>query len=176
MPKINPYISLDIETTGLNITKAQVLEVACVYDDGVSEISQLPKFRKLYLPVTDYYEYEAMAMHGDLLKELAELRKGKLKNTEESLHSWLSGVFKDRLITLAGKNIGGFDLTILKNNHISIPNYHHRIIDVGSMYYPLFGYVPSLDEINKLNGHAAVSHRALDDAFNVVQAIRKINA
>ena len=46
-------------------------------------------------------------------------------------------------------------------------------MDVGPMYYPDFGYVPCLGEINKITqGTNEVSHDALDDSFDVVMAVR----
>jgi len=43
MNRYRPYIALDIETTGLNTRKAQVLQVAAVLDDGVSPIEELDR-------------------------------------------------------------------------------------------------------------------------------------
>ncbi len=48
----------------------------------------------------------------------------------------------------------------------------HRAIDVGSLYLSDFGYVPSVSEINKLLDRSPVSHNALEDAWDVVYAIR----
>ena len=77
-----------------------------------------------------------------------------------------------RRVTVAGKNAGFFDLPIMQQNGFTF-EFKHRIIDVGSMYMTDFGYIPSLDEINKLNNRNVVSHNALDDCWDVVFAIRK---
>lgn len=47
-----------------------------------------------------------------------------------------------------------------------------RFIDLGSVYYDDFGYIPSQDEIMTFLGWEKVNHRAKDDAMQVVRAIR----
>jgi len=41
------------------------------------------------------------------------------------------------------------------------------------MYFHAFGYIPSMDEINEHLNRAAVTHNALDDAYDVVHAVRE---
>lgn len=167
---IKPYYSLDIETTGLDIAQAQVLSIALVFDDGKSAIEDLKYLELIVHPTTDYYEYYAMAMHSELLKILA----GRPRCTTTEINNAIAAfIGHNNKIPIAGKNVAGFDLPILQNNNIKI-NAHHRTLDVGSLYFHKFGYVPSLDEINKLLGFDSVSHKALDDALNIVKIVRSL--
>lgn len=171
---IKPYFSIDIETTGLDINSSQVLEIALVYDDGISLINDLPSLRVIRRPETSYYEFYAMSMHSDLLKEINQAPIRSSTSIVSEIRDFIGHHHKGKdTPSVAGKNASGFDLPILKNNGIDL-KFKHRVIDVGSMYIKKFGYVPSLDEINKLIGNTSVSHKALDDAFDVVRAIRYI--
>lgn len=173
MRSIRPYVSIDIETTGLNTELAEVLEVALVYDDGITDVEELPRLNLLIKPVGQYYEAGAMAMHGQLFSEI-NCNLNQLCNPEiigYKISAWIETLNITNKIVFAGKNASTFDLPIL-SRITKMPEYHHRVIDVGSVYYNYFGYVPSLVEINKLLCLKPVSHRALDDALNVVQALR----
>lgn len=77
-----------------------------------------------------------------------------------------------RRVTIAGKNAAGFDIPILKANGFDVSMFSHKVLDPGSLYFPDYGYPPSLTEINMKLGRRAVTHDALDDAFDVVAAIR----
>ncbi len=166
---LQPYFSIDIETTGLNIYESQVIQIGAVFDDGVSNLKDLPRIEILLKPETMYYEPFAMSMHSDLLKRIA---KHENVGHEYQFSKFIRDLVPSGKVTFAGKNIGTFDLPILINNGIDIPEYKHRLIDVGSVYFNDFGYVPSLDEINAKIGYKPVTHTALEDALNVVYAIR----
>jgi DNA polymerase III epsilon subunit-like protein len=81
-------------------------------------------------------------------------------------------------ITFGGKNFSGFDLPFLKaqfkgfNKISDFLSYKikHRVQDLGAEYYPLFQFVPNLDDINKLVERTEVTHDALDDAYDCVVA------
>ena len=83
-----------------------------------------------------------------------------------------------RKVQVAGKNVGTFDLVIARNQGFflglgDITQFlDHRHIDVGSMYYEEFGRNAGLNSINKLTGRTEVAHDALEDALDVVHAIR----
>lgn len=88
-----------------------------------------------------------------------------------------------RRVSIAGKNASVFDIPVLTAYFMRkeiAPNIlaewqsylHYKYIDVGSVYYSRFGYIPSLSEINKLTGRNEVSHKAIDDALDVVYAVR----
>lgn len=87
---------------------------------------------------------------------------------------------KTKKLVLAGKNVASFDIPKLKaflktetyieehfNNLI-----HYKTLDVGSLYYDVFKDNVSLSKINELTNRPSVSHNALDDALDVVYAVR----
>jgi oligoribonuclease (3'-5' exoribonuclease) len=171
---IHPYLSIDIETTGLDCEKDRILEIGAIYDDGITPIEKLHTFRKIVQIDRLSGNPYALSLNRDLLLEISK-NTGELKLVH-SFNMWLSDLFynsplEGKPITLAGKNVGNFDLKFLIKEGFNYP-YNHRIIDLGSMYLTDFGYIPSLNTINKSLNYKPVAHRALDDAMNVVKAIR----
>lgn len=169
---IQPYLSIDIETTGLDPEHDQILEIGAVYDDG----KELKMFRKIAKLERVSGSPFAMHLNSSLLKEMISNAPELSVNPVKDLNNWLNHLFyntnlEGKPITLAGKNIANFDLKFLLKAGFNYP-YRHRIIDIGSVYFSDFYYVPSLDEINQLLGLGPVKHNALDDAINVVKALR----
>jgi oligoribonuclease (3'-5' exoribonuclease) len=170
-----PYVSLDIETTGLDRQKSHVLQLAAVYDNG-RRLEDLPSFNVVIKwPVITHAEEYAMNMNRELL-ERAFKNKGvvSINQAREEFSRWLDKVQPHGKLTAAGKNAQGFDLPILKNpvNQFDLRRFLHRVLDPGSMFADEFNHVPNQDEINLLTGRKEVSHDALDDCWDVVHAIR----
>jgi oligoribonuclease (3'-5' exoribonuclease) len=176
--KLQPYFSIDTETTGLNPQNCQIIEIACVYDDGITDIDKLPIYQTIINCPRLEGEPYALLMNVEIIKEML--------NSKTALPSGYAAIvdlelFIDKYnenspngkVNLAGKNLAMFDLKFLNKLDFKA-QYKHRILDVGNMYFSKFGYVPSLQEINDLIGYKPVAHRALDDALNVVVAIRNI--
>lgn len=162
-----PYISIDIETTGLDISTVVPWNIAAVYVNGTQR-ETFNVFCKVEQRQFDgEFAWQNFCKHTVAYNEAnpIELWEGIAK-----LNVWLQDVAKGEKITFAGKNAGGFDLPILERLGIACDR-HHRILDVGPMYYTEFGYVPSLPEINGLLGNAPVGHLALDDCRDVIRAI-----
>lgn len=172
------YISVDIETTGLDPEKHQILEFAAVYDDleNPVPIEELPVFvRRLYwdnLVISSY----CMKLHQGLLQEIANKNDGdviRINQLASHFSHWLTDMYvkftaPNHNYNVAGKNFAGFDGLFLKKVP-RFPPWHYRVIDIGSMYLtPDMRQLPSLGEITG----RPVSHRALDDALDVVRAIR----
>lgn len=197
MKSIRPYVSLDLETTGLDLQKSQILQIGAVFDDGKSPIDKLQTLNILVDNETiTYGESYAMGMNAWIFKELFDknskfekqsltiaLQKLWLLLSEaaERAYEWdvANGKQSPRKnIQIAGKNVGSFDLAILANQGATVDQAgvtapaDHRTIDVGSMYFEDFGRNAGLNSINKLTGRDGVSHDALQDAFDVVTAIR----
>lgn len=185
---LRPYIALDTETTGLE-NWDQVLQVAMIYDDLKTPINDLEKFSYLVdnsnEQYTGFLDPIAISMNAWIFKEIAEAGKKKSNHlilptemARNSFHEFLRTHYdpSGKAITFAGKNVKEFDISILRRNKfINEVNENwisHRVIDIGSLYLLDFGYVPTQSEINKLTGRNAVTHDALDDAMDVVCAIR----
>jgi hypothetical protein len=48
----------------------------------------------------------------------------------------------------------------------------HRFVDCGAIFFDSFGKNPGFEAINKLMQYKSITHDALDDALNVVVALR----
>lgn len=194
--KLKPYLSLDLEFNTLDPNVSQIMEIGAVFDDGVSPIEELPTFRSyIYHHILENSELEALAVNTELIKELASYTKEQKEALNpmtvlDNFSEWIELMRKTYLtdengkvgrVQVAGKNAAGADIPILKQNYnrytLRVKNvteqFTHRTLDVGSMYLDVFGENVTLGKINELTGrNANVSHKALDDAMDVVYAIR----
>jgi len=170
-----PYVSIDIETTGLDRQKVHVLQLAAVYDSG-QDIEDLPTFdRVIKWPVISHSEEYAMNLNRGLIRRAYQNdRVVSIEQARLDFEKWLEKVQPSGRFTAAGKNIQGFDMPILVNpvNRFGMRRFLHRALDPGSMFTDEFDHIPTLDEINSVTGRKAVTHDALDDAWDVVHAIR----
>lgn len=170
-----PYLSLDIETTGLDRQRVHVLQLAAVYDNGKAK-EDLPTFNTVVRwPVLTYGEEYALNLNKGLLERAAKNdRVLPIEQARINFYKWLDHIQPSGRFTVAGKNVGGFDIPILTNptNGFVFKRFLHRTLDPGSMFTDEFDHIPTLDEINKYLGRAAVSHDALDDCWDVVYAVR----
>ncbi len=170
-----PYLALDLETTGLDRQQSHVLQLAAIYDDG-SHLEGLPTFDVVIkYPVITYGEAFAMNMNRDLLQRGFDDRDvTTLELARGSFQAFLNTVQPEGKITVAGKNVGGFDVPILNNskNGFDTSRFTHRTLDPGSMFSEYFEQIPSLGQINKLTGRDPVQHDALEDCWDVVHAVR----
>ena len=170
-----PYVSIDVETTGTDIDKCHVLQLAAVYDDG-SHVESLSTFNVVIRwPVLYHGEEYALNLNKGLLERAYKKdRVIFIEEARESFDKWLYSVQPEGRLTPAGKNLQGFDMPILGNpvNAFYLKRFNRRSLDPGSMFAEDFDHVPSLGEINKVTGRKAVSHDALDDCMDVVYAIR----
>ena len=179
-----PYVSIDIETTGLSPVGCQILEIGMVVEDWRTPVNDLPSLSFLVKPPADIVgEPVAMKMNAGILREIAdpEVAKIALFSATGVIHNFLSHYFpisEDRLhFQAAGKNYAGFDRQFLER----LPGWHgyfkvhHRALDPGSMYFDprIDDEVPSTAECLKRAGlDPDVKHRALEDARDVVRLIR----
>jgi hypothetical protein len=86
-PKL-PYVSIDIETTGLNPSTCQTLEVGAVIDDWKTPIDRLPRFRRVLV-----YEHVtgspyAMALNAGLLKLIGNVPKDPPQPIHDAVATW----------------------------------------------------------------------------------------
>ena len=193
---MRPYISVDLETTGVDLEKSEILEIGAVYDDGVSAIESLEKLEFIIqLDVITHAEPYAVNMNARLFKAMARKEGTSLaiafnaitdlfcKGATAAAEWDMANKFNPRnKIYIAGKNAASFDIPILKsflkrreypNTKVLFDSIHYQVLDVGSMYYAEFGgRIPSLSEISARAGRAEVTHKALDDAMDVVYATR----
>lgn len=128
------YVSIDIETTGLDPNTCQVLEVGAVIDDWRTPVDQLPRFRRVLVHDEVHGNPYAMWLNSNLLKQLANVPKGPVQLIGDAVARWaeqcaikqdVSGV-EYILGQLLGRyaTIHWYDIpNTLLMNKISIPAY-----------------------------------------------------
>ena len=192
------YASLDLETTGLNPSKDQILMVGCVVEDTEHpevSVEELPTFG-CYVR-HQRYEGDAFAigMNGwifDIISGRAENKYlypiylgSKDTVTYYPQPSYWANYFEVFLnehfpetddewpkIVLAGKNVSKFDYHFLPESLQS--RFHHRMIDPGSCFIDWSkDYLPSLENLKEdLSVNGSVIHDAVCDARDVIRVLR----
>lgn len=175
------YVALDVETTGRDPSKHQVLELALVVEtDWATPVADLPCLRLTVDHPLICGELKALAMNRDLLAEICQ--RGGDANRRDAwgkVRLFLSKFFRsDEKVTVAGKNAAGFDLPFCKATFEGWERrrFYHRVLDVGSLYVDPFAdaCLPDTAECMRRAGlPGAVPHTALDDARLVVQMVRR---
>jgi len=191
------YVSIDIETTGLDPLDHQVIEFGAVIEDTENplQICGLPSFRALIKHDRIDISPFCLKMHMDtgLLEELTKRQKERPKTWHDFIDgthicqpSALTPIFKrflksngidpDLRVIVAGKNFNGFDRLFLDRLPLAI-NYHHRVLDPMPLFVrPGDKEPPNLAECAKRAGvefKGTGYHTAVSDAIMVVELLRK---
>jgi oligoribonuclease (3'-5' exoribonuclease) len=183
---MRPYVSIDIETTGLDEDTCQVLSVGAVIDDWVSPIKELPAFHCYVDHRVFHGSAYALSMHPKIFHVIACNRFGKdpvvynPAEVAEAFEKWLSYnkiYTHTEKIVVAGKNFGSFDHQFLKRLPMwkAMIRMKHRFIDPGNLYYdPMIDDGPPDTEtcMARAGILGEVAHTALEDALVVVKLIR----
>jgi DNA polymerase III epsilon subunit-like protein len=193
------FVSIDIETTGLDPNTCQVLEIGAVIEDDRLGLNELPTFR--YRILRDNYVGEpyALSMHKDLFKDLANATRNTTGGIQArgvalmnlcwyGLEREFATYFAEWLLACdidptkfvaAGKNFAHFDEPFLKTlTGTGIVRWHHRILDPGSMYVrPTDEFMPDTNECCRRAGLDPAyipgdEHTSIHDALVVVALIR----
>ena len=187
------YVSIDIETLGLNIQKCDVIEFGAVIEtmevsDGgvlfVDPLDQLPTFQCYFTKDDDLYVGEpyAMWMNQEILKRIADRRTGytymPIDMLDECFADWLHEhdmVLEDRVV-IAGKNVQGFDLPFLCRHGFGRKfRMDHKVIDPGTLFFDpkLDNVPPSLGTCLSRSGFGpTVKHAAVEDSLDVIRCMR----
>jgi inhibitor of KinA sporulation pathway (predicted exonuclease) len=183
---MKPYVSIDIETTGIDEDICQVLSVGAVIDDWVSPVEELPTFHGY----VDHGVFQgtayALSMHPHIFRTIAVDRFKhdpvvyRPNDVAEAFEKWLRDNEIDprqKKIVVAGKNFGPFDHQFLKRLPMwkAIIRMKHRFIDPGNLYYD-----PTIDDgppdtktcMVRAGIDGEVAHTALGDAVIVARLIR----
>jgi DNA polymerase III alpha subunit (gram-positive type) len=181
------YVSIDLETTGLNPDYCQILEFGAVIYDGSKYLDDLPIFAAYIINEPVVGDTYALQMNSAILKhialkdanwshhylkpeELAPRFRGFLEN---------NGLGSKDKITIAGKNYGTFDARFLEKmpGWNDIIAWRHRILDPGMLYWnqEVDGYVVPDMKTCQLRAEMPpiVQHNAIDDAIDVIKLIQK---
>jgi oligoribonuclease len=183
IPPKMPYLSIDIETTGLDPDWCQILEIGAVWDNWTLPMEDLPTYRRLV--VHDEYRGQpfALAMNAALLRELAGEPKPWFLHEDEvaiDFATWLKtacGWDGETALTPAGKNFSSFDRNFLKRlpRFEKVVRLHHRSPDPANFFWrPLEDdKLPDTKTCYERAGmDGKVAHTAVEDALGVVRLIR----
>ena len=181
-----PYISIDLETTGLDHNWCQILEVGAVIDNWKWALDDLPRFHCYVIHDRVVGEAKGLAMNAKILDRIAE--RARPENREylflmpsqvmHNLKIFLrdNGMGSDVQTVAAGKNFARFDDRFLeKLDGYRGLNLLHRCIDPGMFYWdPTRDRQPPNTEecLRRAGLPADVKHDAINDALNVIRLIR----
>jgi len=183
------YLSIDIETTGLDPERHQILEFAAIFEDSEKQLSfeELPKFHAYFSYNELIGEPYALQLNQDILRiisgllELPEEAKiyhrimDEFNPFEDHFFIWITELFGEENATVAGNNFGQFDYQFLRRNFPSLVDcFYHRFLDPGSM---LVGYdsdrIPNLEQCLEMCEMEPTNlHTAIGDAWDVIRLIR----
>jgi len=220
------YISCDIETTGLDRDKHQVLSIGAIIEDTELKLpyEYIPKFYGIILRHEISGSPRALTMNKEIIemigayiegkpdvKSIMEQRYGKIFYNEEQIipdfyrflfrngcggslewtekmpgldlidgvyYPQINGKTKPITINAAGKNFGTFDKPFL----VQLPWFQklitirQRILDPAILCvdWKNDDALPNLTECKKRTGvEGIVTHNALEDAWDVIQVLRK---
>jgi oligoribonuclease (3'-5' exoribonuclease) len=132
------YISIDIETSGLDPETCQVLEIGAVLNDPNKPIRECPTFRACVKhPEGIHGTPRALQMNARLIEEIANGGGEWAVNIGGLFQKWLRQHMTpgDQCLHALGLNVGTFDLVFLNKLH-NWPEwlFHYRSLDVNSMY------------------------------------------
>lgn len=188
------YVSIDIETTGLNPETCQIIEFAAVADDLKKQepIQTLPTFQTYVQHQVYAGEPYALGLHQKIWQKLARPNDEIKVTTPEMLFKeffdWLLSIgFQAKpvcdgntcsmqvKINVAGKNFANFDNRFLSKLPNNLVKFNHRILDPCMLYFD-----PTIDEIlpsteecmKRASMEGEVAHTALEDALVVCKLLR----
>ena len=191
------FASFDIETTGLDRDKDQVLQMAFVIED-----TEHPEIALIDLPTFECLIYRkrisghpaALLMHTEIFecfKNATQPGPGEplivdFKDKPIPMYDHLDNACVDASAFLrthldfpfvvAGKNVAGFDMQFMPQ--FFKDRFHHRVIDVGSVAMgttPSHWFdkvVPGLPTLSLKEW--PVTHSAINDAHAVIASLRHL--
>ena len=186
------YVAIDVETTGLDSEKNQVLQVGAVIEDTNNKLAfkDIPKFNYLVKHDSYYFSNEyPLVLNSWIFKEFLNHKTEFEITYAENITMLLANWIKDNLpesfdlisekvvIVIAGKN-PSFDKKFIESlphfhDYISI---HHRFMDPTTLFTDFKEDIlpPSLSDCKERANFksAVVTHDALDDAWDIVELLR----
>jgi oligoribonuclease len=172
------FVSIDVETTGLDPNTCQIIQFGAVIADLETPIDLLPKMEVLIDHDNQIFgEPYALWMNGHLLKRINDKQNLVQANAlRDTFFAFLDAAGYDlsKKILAAGKNFAAFDLQFLLKYGFTKDTFKHRFLDPAMLFMKQEDETPP--DLKTCLTRAAlddcVSHHALDDAIKVVQLIR----
>jgi oligoribonuclease (3'-5' exoribonuclease) len=192
------YFSIDIETTGLNFERCQILEFGAIMEDTENPLSfeDSKKFRAIFPHQFIHGEPYALDMNKGLIEIIKDyheindpiekidfMNKNDIEPIEsfaDSFKDWLTdnGINTNKAINVAGKNFNGFDRRFLEkikgwSGNIKIVQ---RVIDPAVLFvdWKKDKILPNLERcLKRANVDKKVNHTSIEDAWDVIQTLRR---
>lgn len=196
------YISIDLETTGLDYKNNQIIEFGAVIEDtnNVLPLDELPTYHAYVTHPGGNLTGNVFALNLNAgiiekLKNQKDLENQynyvKISDLTDDFLFWLhtqgfelytnyegtDKEYKSTTINVAGKNFASFDKLFLNK----VPGFSEkirirsRVIDPAILYTDWFDdeTLPSLDECkHRAKIDGVVSHLAVEDALDVIKLLR----
>lgn len=181
------YISIDTETLGLHPSTSDIIEFGAVIDDlnNPKPKERCPKLRVFFEKKQYVGQIGAMAMHGDLFKEIKDFPYSatearslydqtvaiRLEELGTLFHNWHESFGIEGTPTVAGKNYAMFDHRWLDG----VIKVRHRVLDVGSLFFDpkVDDVLPNLKTCLARAGiNKTIAHTSVDDAWDVIECVR----
>ena len=190
------YVSMDLETLGLDPDFCSVIEVGAVVDDleNPRPVEELHRYHAYLTYPHNRLQGEvyAMFMHSKsgMFERIAKREPGynylPHDMLGEDMWNWLiaTGLFERNSngndlrvkIRIAGKNFMAFDMRFLRRleNFEDWIQIEHRALDPAMLYMrPTDNKVPALQTcLDRAKIDKDVNHTAVEDAIDVVRLIR----
>ena len=168
--------AIDLETTGLDPRRDQILQIGCVlFDperDADAPVGDLPNYSTLVRHERYQGDAYALQMNAAILLRLADRKAEGVRTLTEALDGlrlFLSEHAPGGRPTPLGFNVCAFDVAFLKN--VGCDVFHHRPLELGSMFADERGPSNSWDLTASHLGRE-VTHDALQDARDAVELYR----
>ena len=165
-------IIVDVETTGLDPIKSSIVSIGAVDFEKGDEF-----YIECHAPADAVIEPEALAVNGLTREQCFDATKVSAVEAYKQFLWWTSD---NRLVMLAGQQVGTFDAKFLQVLHeragLGKWPFGHRSVDLHSVAFAKFGKSLSLDGILKELGlePEPKPHNALTGAKLEAEAFRRL--
>lgn len=179
---LKPYVSIDIETTGISPDRCQVIEIGAIVDDWVSPLHHLHLFHCYVMH--DLYRGEpyALSMHTEIFRRISSKKEGYTFCYDQQVGRLLKSFLEENKIDpfhvlAAGKNFASFDRIFLEKlpSFSCCVRFNHRSYDPGMLFWnpDIDSEIPDTETcIKRAELLPLVRHTALEDALVTIQLMR----
>ncbi|MFA5999921.1 MAG: hypothetical protein WC783_02995 [Candidatus Paceibacterota bacterium] len=188
------YISLNVQTTGLDPDDHQIIELAAILENTEVMLDDLPYFHAFVVDKNYLGSPDGLMLNKHNFEKIKNRKDPEDPNARfvnkyvlaEELYEWMfslnmpENVFtSNKSIHLAGKNIASFDFQFLKRLHgcdTLISRINHSFIDPTMLYFDFKkdSKLPSTyDCWDKMGVIYKCNFKAMEVAKNTIDLLRK---